>query len=704
MLLSLNQYKKQALLFLFITLSSLHTYAAESKPPEWWGNDIGKEKIVLPDFDPVKCEGSAISLFERKYIWGNTFLPEKIISRGIDLVRAMKVRMAIGSEVIEIKPDTFELTSCNEHDAKIKATAVIADSVIVEVKAVVEYDGLSTISLVLKPISPVEIHSLSLLFVLSQQPSTKVIAFKADGIGKQKNRNDMISVPYRGEMLNVIGVSDGERSFWWIADHASGWVKGRGAQTTIEEKNNEVEIKQNIIGKTILLEKKRSYEFGFMATPIKLQVPERRSKRIMWGPVNESQLELKSAFKTWWTTAFVYDALPYVEYTDDIKAKLLKNDLKAYPGLVKNNRLIENDLKNFGVNWIPYFSARVLSEADPNLVRYKKFWKVIPEKTFRDGLNPYSNAFDKPVLSHRAEGYTDYIIWRLNDVISKMKMQGIYLDHGAIHESSNKYHTGSFDESGAPLSSMDILATRKFLKRLRTLFYLKGREGYIFTHISNREIIPAYGFSYGLVDGEQFSKKVSDGEYLDHISLPEFRVRFAGGQYGVYNYWLALDWRNHTNDKSWMGSDDQKSAYRRVEGLALLHDVPLWPHGAHRVERRRLLAILDDFGMDTSEFIGYWEKSGLLQSDDSLVKVSQYVNDDAILHIIFNSSREVKSLNLSSPDYIPKSCKGTGFLPRYSDSDIDMYGSGYNLKIEPYGFTILTLTSSEACSSDLLKQ
>ena len=96
-------------------------------------------------------------------------------------------------------------------------------------------------------------------------------------------------------------------------------------------------------------------------------------------------------------------------------------------------------------------------------------------------------------------------------------MDGIYLDHGPPHDSNNLLNGGWYDSNGKLQSSLDILALRSFLKRLKTLFYVKNKPGYIFVHNSNREIIPSYGFVFGTIDGEQYRNSLINGNYLDSL-------------------------------------------------------------------------------------------------------------------------------------------------------------------------------------------
>jgi len=77
-----------------------------------------------------------------------------------------------------------------------------------------------------------------------------------------------------------------------------------------------------------------------------------------------------------------------------------------------------------------------------------------------------------------------------------------------------------------------------------------------------------------------------------------------------------------------------------------LFDIPDWPQGSHRWERKRLIAILDEFDIANSEFIGFWEQDQCVSSDNYKIKVSSYVYPDKRLIVVSNVSDSIQVVNL----------------------------------------------------------
>ena len=51
-------------------------------------------------------------------------------------------------------------------------------------------------------------------------------------------------------------------------------------------------------------------------------------------------------------------------------------------------------------------------------------------------------------LTHRAEGYTDYLLYRFDDLITTLGMEGLYFDQGGVRLSSSMQNGGWLDKSG----------------------------------------------------------------------------------------------------------------------------------------------------------------------------------------------------------------------------------------------------------------
>ncbi len=678
---------KYLLLVIYLLLFSKAIQA--NSYPIWMGNNIGRDDIVLPGYDSIKKYKTGILIGKRYYDFsGNNYVNKILIGDDI-LVSSIYLEIIIDGvryRGIKEKVNFNEVTSTH---AIITNNIKINSDISVIIKTRIEYDGVAQVNIVVISTGGIKVDGINLVSIVNKNKYSVIMDYKAKGIRRQKHRNDILKVPYNGKFINVISISNGISSFWWFADNAKGWIWNNQNVTSVEEVNNKYVIKQRLIGNSYVLPKIFNVNFNYLVTPVKKIDTTFRTKRIMWGTPSKYQEKINSTYKIWWTNAFSYDAFPYTDYPGNTKLLLTKNDIKAFKGRSHNRDLISEDRKKYGVSWLPYFSAHVLSELDPVLEKYKKQWEILPEKVFKDGLPPYSNKFDKQVLTQRAKGYSDYLLWRISNEIDNLGFDGIYLDHGPPYDSKNILNGGWYDSNGKLQPSLDILALRSFLKRLRTLFYIKHKPGYIFVHDSNREIIPAYTFAFGTIDGEQYRGILKNGNYLKILSVDEFRARFSNQQYGVIDYWLPVEWTNHKKGDGWVNSRAQRQAYRNVMALALLHDVPVWPQGANLKEQSKILKIIDDFGIKNSFFYGYWSKKVTLQSNQNKILISEYVSKVETLFIVMNISNRLLESNLSFKNYKQY------LTPIYLDNGVDYIKNinDFNVKISPGDFKLIIMSN-----------
>lgn len=607
--------------------------AAAERQSEWWNNGLGTQSGVLPGFEPIAVEGTRIGLYARAYQWSGGLFPGVIESRGTPIAASMRLMVRDGAQRIELKPHAVNVTEARPDRATIVAEGR-RGTLDITVTTSIEYDGLARVKVMLSPSAPTVVDGLDYEVQIKDAPALTALAFKAETLRPQKQRNDLLPIPYRGDFINVLGFADGERSFWWFADNARNWIWNDATVTDVARSDGWITLRQKLIGSRWTVTQPTSFEFAFMATPVRDLGSKHRVERIVSAHPSSQEAALGGKYKLWWTDAFAHDAFAYLDYPQPVAGLVTAMDRQAYPGVINNRRRVLSDRLEYRIEWIPYFSAHCLSVLDPVLDEFRASWEVHPLASYRDGLNPYPTKFEKPLLTQRAEGYSDYLLWRLQAAMTGLDISGIYFDHGNVMDSANPLNGEWIDSNGKRRGSLDILAMRSFFKRLRTMFVAHGKAGDIFVHDSNREIIPAYSFVTATVDGEQYRRSsrggdiLRDGDYLASVGLDEIRARFAPGQYGVDTVWLAEEWSNHSGEAGWQASEANRAAYRKLLALTLLHDIRDWDPFHHIAERQHIIEVLDRFGVGSAEFVGYWSARSIVRASDPSIKVSYYVRDD----------------------------------------------------------------------------
>ena len=604
----------------------LLTAPGQAEPkPTWWDSSIGTEPVVLPGFAPIEVSGTEVVLGGRRYVWQASFLPERIDSLGRPLTGPLQLVATLAGERKVLRPERVRVASHGPEQATLVAEGEALPGLRVVATTRVEYDGVALVTLELTPLAPVSVAALDFEVETARTPALRMLRFDAAGVRYQPRKRSVALEDFAGPFQNAIGFPDGERSFWWFADNAEGWIWNAPTVTEVRVAPERVLLRQRLIGASWRIAEPMRLHFNFLATPVReLGSAWRKEQRIV-ALADRDHAGL-GKLQLWWGSAFAHIDLPYTSYPPGVEEELPEADRRAYPGVDENRKTLERTQRELGITRLPYFSAHCLSALDPALRKYRAEWELDAPLVVKGGLAGMIARVDKPCLSQRARPYTNYLLERFDEVFSRLPAAGLYFDQGPVLDSRNPAHGAWVDSRGQTQASLDILGLREFLKRLRVLLHGKGLPGYVFVHNSNSEIAPAYTFATATVDGEQYRHhlKGTGDDYISVMPLDQVRSQFAPAQYGVPAVWLPEPWTLHAEDADWEGSDPQRRAFRNQMTLALLHDVPVWPVGFPLADWRRLVEELDAFGVERAEFVGYWSPSAAVRTPARDAAVSYY--------------------------------------------------------------------------------
>jgi hypothetical protein len=604
--------------------------------------NLANKAVVFPGFAPIEVDGLQVRLGDRVYDWQDTFLPV-VYSRG-SVIAALNLRLGVAGESILATPTKVSVVSSSPTRVIVKASGEPVPGLAIKVTTRVEIDGVAMVTVTVLPKAPIDVDALDFEADVSANPMTRMLKFQTADIRSQA-RDHAIDPSYAGPFLNAVGIADGDRSFWWFADNAEGWIWNGDTVTELgSTAPDRLRLRQRLIGAQYRIAKRMTMKMNFLATPVRELGSEWRRERLTGG-VSSEEGQL-GKIQGWWSTAFAHTALPFTEPPAVVVSQIPATDQANYPGLAANREILIRNLEVKGIHSLPYFSGHCLSEIDAKLTKHRPAWEVDPPFVVMSVDSSYPTPFEKPALSHRARGYGNYVIGRLNSEIDKLGMTGIYLDHASIMDSRNPKSGAWTDSNGNVQASTDILGMRSFLKRLRTLFHVKGKPGYILVHASNSELVPAYTFATAIVDGEQFRHRLAANDYIASMPLDQVRMQNAPGQYGLRNVWIPQFDRFNASDPTWPGSLAERKAFRNFLTLVLLHDGEFWPSYVPQDERLALLGALDTFGTDQAGFRGYWSTAPLATTSLPAARISAYERPDALLLVVGNLSSTDESVDV----------------------------------------------------------
>jgi hypothetical protein len=618
----------------------------------------------------------------------------EVDAAGSPVATAMNLRLRVAGTAVLLQPSQVSVVESAADHALIQAQGEPYPNLLVTTTTRVEYDGVAMVSLTVTPRGFVDVQGLDQEVDISTTPNTRVLKFDTKNVRIQP-RAQQIDPSYSGTFLNALGIADGDRSFWWFADNAQGWIwNGPTVTDLFSVSSNTVRLSQHLIGATYRISNPMQLQLNFLATPVRDMGSSWRKERVTGG-VGTPEQGL-GTLQISWDTAFIHVDLPYTTYEGNLMSQIPGPDLRAYPGLQANKTGMNQAFATWGIQILPYLSLHCLTQIDPGVVSHRAAWEVSPPFVNNDSFNPpWSTTFQKPQLSHRATTFTDYYVSRIATEINNLGMRGIYFDQASIVDSANPAHGAWTDSQGHTQASLDILGTRDFLKRTRNLFAAKGLPGYLFVHASNSELIPAYTFATAIVDGEQFTELLQNSDYMASISLDQARVQFSPPQYGVRLAWLPEFDYFHANDPTWTGSAAQLAAFRDLMTLILLHDGELVPMGVPYAERRSILQTLDAFGTDQAAFVGYWDGGPAAQPVQPDARVSFYLrsNPTTLLLVVGNFAAAAQTVDITVDPIAMGFPAGKSLLVRMVPSNqvLAVSGNQIHVPVAQKNFQLVTV-------------
>ena len=572
---------------------------------------VGTAEVVLPGFTPLAMDGRLLTLGAgRSYRFDQGLLPAAMAAMGEPLTGAFELEFSQGGATRRLSGGQLEVLAATPHHVELAGTEALDATLTVETRIRVEYDGLATVDLTLRPAGRVDLQGLALRMPVARNRDTRLLAYDTESYALKKPE---VHDPCRSSgYKNMLGFTDTVRTFWFLTDEPAFTAPtARRPATELTCTADEILVRQPLLP-ALTLDAPLTLRFAFLATPVKdLPGTFRGDRVIPTATAGEEQLGNRLL---WWVPAVPHYALPWASYPPGAREQLTAADRAAWPGLEANRRAVM-DWRRLGVERLPYMSLRAPSVLDPEVRANEALWRIHPAlDTPAVGDGPYRQGFARPFFSHRAPGFSDYLVSRLDGLLAELPVRGYYFDQGPPIASGNPGHLTP-DERIRPPSATDILAMREFLKRLATAIHARGREPLIYVHNSFSTVIPAYTFVTALVQGEEFNHRLKGLNYQNSVNYETLQATYLTAPAGIPIIWLEEVWSDYLSSQrparfrkdsaGWLQSREYELLWRNFMSVALLHDAPVWTLAPQPV-RSRLYGQLDDFGVSRSSFEGYW--------------------------------------------------------------------------------------------------
>ncbi len=295
-----------------------------------------------------------------------------------------------------------------------------------------------------------------------------------------------------------------------------------------------------------------------------------------------------------------------------------------------------NICQSYGLEPIMYFGYEYSTTNKDWFKRGQEYLQKNTEGRLTDGWlikppAPWQRAYTVCLNSSYAQVFLDGIL----ECMDKFGVKGIYLD-GTFNfwECANELHDcGYTDKEGKRHHTYPVFAVREFAKRLHQ--EVQTRDGILFVHQSGTCSVPTMAFSDVVLTGESVMNRLWDKE----ITLDAFRAEHSGLSTGINTQWISCE-----------PPDRKEVNIEYIASMPILHGVMPMPRLT--MESLGFMSKVwkahHTFGINESEFIGYWQEECPVKTDAENVYVSVYEKTGSLLAVVSNIGDEAATFFLES--------------------------------------------------------
>ena len=269
--------------------------------PEWEGNQLGRDDVVIPPFTPlaVEADGPVVKSVLRRHVHGAAGLWHQVISEDRELLSGpVRIEVSQGGKVHAAEGKSARLDAATPTRVGGEA-AWTAGPLSGTTRFAYDYDGLQTITLELAP-TETEVDRVQLVIPLRaaepwlmhpvttqlrQHYAGRIPALPA-GAAAAGRVWDSSQVPNRlnGTFVPYIYLGGPERGICFAADNDRDWITHKDTpMMVIDREGDTVLLRLNLVATPSRLARPRTLTFALQATPAKPMPEEPVNWRRWWA-------------------------------------------------------------------------------------------------------------------------------------------------------------------------------------------------------------------------------------------------------------------------------------------------------------------------------------------------------------------------------------------------------------------------------------
>ena len=529
--------------------------------PEWEGDRLGLEEVVIPPFEPLGVDSSdnSVNCVLRSHSHGEAGLWRQVSSQGHDLLAdPVRLEVVSGETVYIARGELVRITEATPTRVRGEAEWT-AGPVSGTTQFDYDYDGLKTITLKLLPtvetidrlqlVIPMRAGETWLMHPVTTGLRQHYAGRIPDGEGRVW---DTSAVPNRlaGIFVPYLYLGGPERGICFAADNDRDWITDPEIpMMVIEREGDTVNLRLNIIARPSQLVRERTLTFALQATPAKPMPEMPYHWRRWWATgtdrdIDTVQINFWGGNQYWGGRHFatsVYPAFEDYSYWDHLAdlrevgrwdSGFLDQWMQRFENLpAKDRQSLFNHFRwgmqsaagaplNSGPTGTFHFVIPYINPRGAHIETREFITTYIDEWLQGDIVDPRWNAkstFHRPRRVHSS--FPGSATWyQVEPVPSRIDMllhyhrkmletfaDGIYWDNFFLQPSFVPGEAGGpgyVDDDGRPRPGVNLMGLRSLVKRTATMMHTMGMQPLTYIHMTNVNIVPMLSFGTINLDWE----------------------------------------------------------------------------------------------------------------------------------------------------------------------------------------------------------
>lgn len=527
----------------------------------WEKNTLGKDKVVVPPFEPVKVEGQTVSVWGRRHLFDKTGFPKAIASQALELLDGpITLRGRVDGKEAELVPAgtpriekvpgqmippsfaEYEYVKGACPEPKLLPTdgyqaTVSADNKLgaldVRVGAVVEYEGWCKFTVTLQPAGTTRVDRLDLVIPVSDSATIMKWYNETDRTWAGHGRIpagegvlfDSTRMPKSFGVLNslipIVYLGQPDRGLWTFLESDQGWSVGdTNPLTSLVREKGRLSLRYHIVDTPTDLAQPRTFDIVFMASPAR---PRPRNYRgIFWknlfshdaagfryygSGVNGFTLYTDEDYEG--LRKFIYESQG--RYTNKAAVARTGGTMTLYGSLMSASAGMK-EFATFGSSWI--FTADLRKQYKPEM----QF------KGRKSNGGTYTYETDEqltPIGTPTDQAYIDCNLWHMAQIARRCGINGTFYDN--YKPFPPERYRNVTDLTGVSWRRPDgsiqpksvIFRKHEWQKRAAIAFWLMGRPPHFIGGNEPESSFESNWFVEGGNDVEGSSDFIHDGKDID---------------------------------------------------------------------------------------------------------------------------------------------------------------------------------------------